>query len=75
MELLLLERPDLQLLRQRTAEEYAGEESTLLTWRQLSGAELPKLLQRQSRALTGAGPSNWETSGASWPKGSSSTAR
>jgi hypothetical protein len=44
MELLLLGRADLPLLRQRTAEEYAEEETTLLSWRQLYGADLPELL-------------------------------
>jgi hypothetical protein len=44
MELLLLEHPDLPLLEQRTAEEYAAEESTLLTWRRLYGDGLPELL-------------------------------
>jgi hypothetical protein len=44
VEELLLECADLPLLRQRTAEEYAEEEGTLLTWRRLYGAELPELL-------------------------------
>jgi len=44
IELLLLGRADLPLLRQRTAEEYAEEETTLLSWRQLYGADLPELL-------------------------------
>jgi hypothetical protein len=43
VEELLLECADLSLLRQRTSEEYAEEEATLLTWRRLYGAELPEL--------------------------------
>jgi hypothetical protein len=48
VELLLLERSDLPLLQQRTTEEYAEEEATLLTWRRLYGAELPELFSSES---------------------------
>ncbi len=44
VEELLLECADLSLLRQRTAEEYAEQEATLLTWRRFYGAEPPELL-------------------------------
>jgi hypothetical protein len=44
VEELLLECADPSLLHQRTAEEYAEEETSLLTWRELYGAELPEIL-------------------------------
>jgi hypothetical protein len=44
VEELLIDRADLLLLQQRTAEEYAEEEATLLTWRRLYGGERPELL-------------------------------
>jgi hypothetical protein len=44
VEELLIEHSDLLLLQQRTAEEYAEEEATLLTWRRFYGGERPELL-------------------------------
>jgi hypothetical protein len=44
VEELLIDHSDLLLLQQRTAEEYAEEEATLLTWRRLYGGERPELL-------------------------------
>lgn len=44
VEELLIDHSDLLLLQQRTAEEYAEEEATLLTWRRFYGGERPELL-------------------------------
>jgi hypothetical protein len=44
VEELLIDHADLLLLQQRTAEEYAEEEATLLTWRRFYGGERPELL-------------------------------
>lgn len=50
MEELLIEHADLLLLQQRTSEEYAEEEATLLTWRRLYGVERPELLNYSSES-------------------------
>ena len=50
MEELLIYHSDLLLLQQRTAEEYAEEEATLLTWRRLYGVERPELLNYGSES-------------------------
>lgn len=44
IERLLLEEADVILLKQVTAAEYAQEEATLITWRELYGPELPDVL-------------------------------
>ena len=50
VEELLIYHSDLLLLQQRTAEEYAEEEATLLTWRRLYGVDRPELLNYSSES-------------------------
>jgi hypothetical protein len=50
VEELLIYHSDPLLLQQRTAEEYAEEEATLLTWRRLYGDERPELLNYSSES-------------------------